>query len=1612
MNVSRLREALNKAVLRGQAPASSQLQSNVVRVFISSSFGDMNEERNALMEKSYSELQSFCQSLGLVYEVVDLRWGVRDGISVDSMTIGLCLEEIQSCKKISVGPSFVVLLGNSYGHRPIPHLISEYEFELLLSKHSDNLDSVKFLNKWYWKDDNSVPPSYVLQPISMYFPHYDDMDPESGPLRDNDILSWHYTEARLLTLLRTAALQAEKDGDITAAQKQKFFKSVIDWEIEHGLQGVRAHDTTMVLAVREMQKVRKKEAQRNLMHFTDVTADGLVDVEAQELLANLKSQLFSTYADNIILHSVELSKNGIDPTRKVHAQYLDSLCEQFVSQMKAKISRKAVPEAQCRAADSSWLLQEINHHTRLSSAKCSVFCGRESLLGKLSLKLWESTLTTHPPLVVYGPPGMGKTALMCKLQQEMRSLLGPRAVVVVRLLGTSYYSSDVDLMLWSICLQICRAFGLPQPSLQTSNSFEELVRFLNCTLSHVSERGESLLLVLDSLDQLSLSNSAHKLRWLPREIPPNVHVVVSARDTGLPLSYLRGMLEDPGRFFEVDRLSCDQGRDIIDAYLRSAGRCLVPEQSNAVLWSFQTTGSPLFLKVTLDMAKQWASYADISDVHIGNTAEEALSLFLQSLEMKHGRQLVTSALGFIVSSRQGLSEAEIRDLLSLDDTVLAEIYHNSLPPNHTIVRLPPLLWTRLRHDLGDHLLQGQANGIPVLSVYHRQFMDVVRERYLSAEQKTQRHTVLAEYFLGIWSNGNTKPLHLPSIQTNLNTDRKVPSQPLWLTDGVANLRKLHELPYHLISADKWEDLCHIVIGSMEWLSCKTLTCGVSSVIQDLSLCTKPYDCPEILLIQDTLELLKPTLDFIDGRMNISLLYTEIFARLYTLAEIYPALIGTLCSQCQDWFASCPDPILVPRNSFLPSPGGELKITLTGFIKGVTVIDICSQSEILVAGSEDGLVIAWNLKDFGVMHIFTGHKAGVRSLRMMSCGAYFLSSGGDCTLRRWNLHNGREKYCIHGAVSASLQSTPQFCVMEERLVVFTHSEGQVKAWHLETAEFLYNVVMEGTASILGVLEGTVSVLSEGGLITFYDSSTGLEKMQTALTSRSENFIPTCCLNLLKHRKLLIASQEGFLYLISETGKQIVNKLPSSISFLSVSEDEKMLFAGCEKTLVVLHVGPNSIDSSLDLQHDDNVLAAAASGLCQVVVSGSEDQVIRVWCLSSGKLLDSFYGMGSPVTSLAAYGHLVMSASSSTNCLKVWQMDYNPSHRTKSRIPGNCCLVTLSKDGENVFYVRRGNRNEINTWNSSTGTTTETMDASAEVWCLELAQKKKLLFCGLKTGTIMIYPSAFPLETLCIPPPESLSKVHSMAVSSHEDWLAVAYEDSVCLFEITTRDSFPSVEGPFEKYTLPLLQPPLTAIALLVDCRLIFGTEGGDVTMYDFKSASTTALESHDSKITCVTLSNWGTHALIGSQNCVQKLWGLTPLLLQHTMEYKGFFFEGVLCATFSANDKFVFTGSDDRTIKVWEVSSGKLLFVQYVYSPVIRMMPNRDGLVGVSELGLFIKEGFRCPGGIRAAYNALQNFRAQFRVISKVKKTETRHTVIKETDEAKHKAKASHTCNLL
>ena len=95
-----------------------------LRVFISSTFRDMHAERDYLVKFVFPKLRRLCESRGVIWGEVDLRWGVPDEAAAEGKVLPICLEEINRCR-----PYFISLLGERYGWVPdsIPDELLERE---------------------------------------------------------------------------------------------------------------------------------------------------------------------------------------------------------------------------------------------------------------------------------------------------------------------------------------------------------------------------------------------------------------------------------------------------------------------------------------------------------------------------------------------------------------------------------------------------------------------------------------------------------------------------------------------------------------------------------------------------------------------------------------------------------------------------------------------------------------------------------------------------------------------------------------------------------------------------------------------------------------------------------------------------------------------------------------------------------------------------------------------------------------------------------------------------------------------------------------------------------------------------------------------------------------------------------------------------------------------------------------------------------------------------------------------------------------------------------------------------------------------------------------------
>lgn len=83
-----------------------------IRIFLSSTFSDMGEERTELV-KTFEILKLEAAKRDIHLSIIDLRWGITDEECTSGKLISVCLEEVEHSH-----PFFIGILGNNYGTIP------------------------------------------------------------------------------------------------------------------------------------------------------------------------------------------------------------------------------------------------------------------------------------------------------------------------------------------------------------------------------------------------------------------------------------------------------------------------------------------------------------------------------------------------------------------------------------------------------------------------------------------------------------------------------------------------------------------------------------------------------------------------------------------------------------------------------------------------------------------------------------------------------------------------------------------------------------------------------------------------------------------------------------------------------------------------------------------------------------------------------------------------------------------------------------------------------------------------------------------------------------------------------------------------------------------------------------------------------------------------------------------------------------------------------------------------------------------------------------------------------------------------------------------------------
>ena len=650
------------------------------RVFISSSFLDFQNERNALHETVFPKLEELCETHGAYFQAVDLRWGISEDEGKAYNTLDICLNEVRRAARITPKPNFLILAGDRYGWRPLPPQINAKLFQKLIKASSDNDKGI--IESTWVKDLNSVDPIYVLR------------DRADASLNEAII------RAALDRAIENANLSEEEIIETSASATHR--EILARKELPEYISG------NVHCIIRDLNHVPQ-----SLRHEF---YDGENDPHAKTMCSNLKDTLKRAFPD-AYTYTADISETGEFED--------DELLKSFCDEVYNRLERNILDELEKIKED--YMGDEVLYH-KLYALNCHQnFClGSRSKMKLPEMsrfhRLWKEDV------VLVGEPGSGMSMMMGELAYRVQHR-SKKSKVIIRFIGESGNSADINNLLKGILAEIGveNAESISDPQLYIQNHpFKSPV-----------------VLLLDGVEKSK--NPKWLIRYLMDNEDGNLRLYLSMNKE--LYSSFPEKVKRKHRMVELPPLETSDAKEILKERLLLEGRKLTANQSESIINAFEKKKDLKFLNDLIHDAIAWRSD---EAPHISMYShDDILRNYFSDLkdENRTNRMLCLYTVRFLLTSREGLSDDELLDLLGRQEQVVDELKRYSFH-EFSEGKIPFMYLSRFLETLRPFLKENLSEGKVVLRFSDPVAIERASEYAWNDEEKEKRETrlAIASYF--------------------------------------------------------------------------------------------------------------------------------------------------------------------------------------------------------------------------------------------------------------------------------------------------------------------------------------------------------------------------------------------------------------------------------------------------------------------------------------------------------------------------------------------------------------------------------------------------------------------------------------------------------------------------------------------------------------------------------------------------------------------------------------------------------------------------------------------------------------------------------------------------
>ncbi len=635
--------------------------------------------------------------------------------------------------------------------------------------------------------------------------------------------------------------------------------------------------------------------------------------------------------------------------------------------------------------------------------------------------------------------------------------------------------------------------------------------------------------------------------------------------------------------------------------------------------------------------------------------------------------------------------------------------------------------------------------------------------------------------------------------------------------------------------------------------------------------------------------------------------------------------------------------------------------------GVNCIDFNSNGHQIAAGDYKNIKL-WNAATGKLEQIFQTHTGRINKVSFSPSGLMLASASDDCTVRLWRVSDlkSTQELVFNGHTDdvCSVSFAPN-----NNIFASTSKDKTIRLWDRVNQKLLQQFDLQNQAdSIAFSPDGLKLVVGSGNEVQLWDIATG-----------------KC-----------VHTFDGHSNSINK-----VSFSPSGLLIASASHDKTVrLWNVVKQNYVYVFAG-----------HTDPVFSVSFSNNGRQLVSASQDSTIRLWDVVNKKHLHTFIGHSDKVCDVVfSPDDRWLASVSSDKTVRLW--DINNRKLEESFIGASKAVsVAFHPNGR---WVASGNwYSTIQLWNLNTGALEHTFDAKIQVDTIAFSQDGQWLVAGGVSSVIKLWNVSNSTFNPCCAIVKGFSgNVKSVAwqATTKGLFLATGSSDHAVRYWQVEEDKAQNVSVKLRwstrqkaliasdadmrdmKGLVPLSQDLLKQRGAMTTVRKIFPAQ---TTVVDYKRdykegvfvtsdtkqndllaseiANTVRLveilpvfKEHTKEVNCVAFSRDGCWIASGSDDNTVRLWDIVNRKPEYILQGHT---DQVNSVAFSPNDQWLASGSKDATIRLWDRASGKLQFIFNGTNAVVGIAFSPNGQYLVSG-DLYVRLLRMADGAVQHIYREL------------------------------------------